>query len=489
MDSDQFLADAESFSRAVNAEHYLAGAGLKEYLEISPIYERYVTLFEGERFSDIARWGFEPLEQRYLKEFVASGYLENQTRTMREQYAAMESVATVNWDERPVAYRNVPILIANEKDAVRRHDLELRSLEVLQSFNPVLEERERRYQRGGRAFGSGDYVDLFDSLLDIDLAWLTQQLDGFISRTDDLYFAALDTYLREMSILRDDARKCDLARIFRAPQFDAMFPADRLLATLHSSLRDLGIELEEQTNIRLDVAPRPLKSPRAFCCAVGVPDDVRLVLKPSGGAQDYEVLLHEAGHAEHYGNIDRSLCFAYRWLGDPSITESYAFLFEYLMHDPRWLERNLAIERPDSFFHLAGFHKLYFLRRYGTKLRYEQLLHRADEPGDLAAVYDQMLSGALGVTYGPEGYLADVDPGLYAAEYLRAWIFESQLRQYLKREFDEDWFRNPRAGRFLIELWRDGQRNPVKGLAGFMGFEGLDLGPLTEEVLGLVSAR
>ena len=144
------------------------------------------------------------------------------------------------------------------------------------------------------------------------------------------------------------------------------------------------------------------KSPRAFCCTIQVPDDVRLVIKPAGGAQDYEALFHEAGHAEHYAHVDRTLPFAYRCLGDSSVTESYAFLFEYMLTDESWLGRHLGFSQPTGYLERAGFHRLYFLRRYGTKLAYEQVLHRADEPGDIAPLYDELFSRNLGVGYGPE---------------------------------------------------------------------------------------
>src|SRR5206468_10037908 len=112
------------------------------------------------------------------------------------------------------------------------------------------------------------------------------------------------------------------------------------------------------------------------------------VVKPAGEEQDFEALFHEAGHAEHYANIDRTLPFAYRYLGDDALTESYAFLLEYLLNDRVWLSSHLDYEAPPSFCHLVGFHKLYMLRRYATKLIYEQLLHDTDEPGDLSGTYD-----------------------------------------------------------------------------------------------------
>jgi hypothetical protein len=41
----------------------------------------------------------------------------------------------------------------------------------------------------------------------------------------------------------------------------------------------------------------------------------------------------------------------------------------------------------------------------------------------------------------------------------------------------------------LIELWRDGQRHPVESLAHFMGYDGLDLAPVTEEIRSLMGAQ
>ena len=48
-----------------------------------------------------------------------------------------------------------------------------------------------------------------------------------------------------------------------------------------------------------------------------------------------------------------------------------------------------------------------------------------------------------------------VPSGFYAAAYVRAWILEAQMRRYLQRDYDDQWFRNPKAGKFLIELWRE----------------------------------
>src|SRR5579871_4661461 len=144
VDPAQFMTRAEAFCRAMGAEHYLVGAGLKAELVISPIYEEYVALFEGERFEEARTWDLEPTEERYVLEFIASNYLGRATKELHERVSAAEAAATIEWDEHPVAYREAPGLIANEADAVRRHELERRYLEVMATMNPPLEEAEKR---------------------------------------------------------------------------------------------------------------------------------------------------------------------------------------------------------------------------------------------------------------------------------------------------------------------------------------------------------
>jgi hypothetical protein len=65
---------------------------------------------------------------------------------------------------------------------------------------------------------------------------------------------------------------------------------------------------------------------------------------------------------------------------------------------------------------------------------------------------------------------------------LRAEVFCAQLRAYLAREFDEEWWRSNRAARFIKdELWRPGRRHTAEELLGFMGYEGFDATILAAE--------
>ena len=55
----------------------------------------------------------------------------------------------------------------------------------------------------------------------------------------------------------------------------------------------------------MDLEARPFKSPRPFCASISVPDEIKLVVNPHGGQQDYRALFHEAGHAQQ--NADYQL--------------------------------------------------------------------------------------------------------------------------------------------------------------------------------------
>ena len=72
--------------------------------------------------------------------------------------------------------------------------------------------------------------------------------------------------------------------------------------------------------------------------------------------------------------------------------------------------------------------------------------------------YVELLSDAIKVEPSDTDYLADIDDGFYASQYLRAWAFEAQLRAYLREKFGNAWFTRRDAGSLMRELWSEGQK-------------------------------
>jgi hypothetical protein len=234
--------------------------------------------------------------------------------------------------------------------------------------------------------------------------------------------------------------------------------------------------------VHIDAEERPKKSPRAFCAAVEIPGEIYLVISPHGGHDDFRALFHEGGHAQHFAHVAGDQPFAFRGLGDNSVTEGFAFVLEHLLYSPAWLRRHLDLQDSAAYLSMAIFHKLYFLRRYAAKLLYELDLHAGDDVRAYGKRYADLLTAHVGVRHSPEDYLSDLDSGFYAARYLRAWMFDAQLRAHFTQQWGDEWFRTKEGGEKLRELWSFGQRYNAPELLRQVGAGDLAIDALAAEV-------
>ena len=381
-------------------------------------------------------------------------------------------------DGEPMPYRETSVAQANEPDPDRRAAIDAARNEALdEQLNPLLLELFERGRSLARELGWPSTLVMSEELSGIDLRALGRQTAALIEATEDTYEPLVGPRLEEqLGFGFDRLRRADLSAFFRAPSLDRCFPGERLVGSLMDTLAGLGIDVESQAGVTLDTEARPKKSPRAFCAPVRVPDEVYLVIARIGGRDDYAALFHEAGHTEHYAHVEASLPVEDRYLGDNSITEGFAFLFEHLTDDPAWLERILGVDDPGEVVRHAEAVKLVFVRRYCAKLAYELELHDADPPlGELPARYSERLGSAVHVDWPRTTWLADVDPFFYVARYLRAWALETHLRRALSERFGPAWFAEPAAGDLLSSLWRPGQRHDADELLAELSGEQLAL--------------
>jgi hypothetical protein len=259
-----------------------------------------------------------------------------------------------------------------------------------------------------------------------------------------------------------------------------------MVPALKATLADLGIDLDSQENVHLDIEQRPQKSPRAFCSAIEIPDKVMLVIQPIGGADDWRAFFHEAGHAEHYGNTSRDLAMEEKRLGDVAVTEGWAMLLQHLTDEPAWLSRRLDFPRPNEYAAEGMMWLLFFVRRYSAKLLYELEFF---DGGDLEAMpqrYVELLGDATKVEPSQANYLGDIDAGFYVYSYLRSWAFEAQLRDHLRERFGTDWFTSREAGSLLRELWSEGQRPTADELLREVSGSEIELEAVTGRVRELL---
>jgi hypothetical protein len=455
---DAYREQADRFIAALDEEFYLHYAGHKETLDLAPIYQEYADLTELERAQALGQ-AVDGRRSRELWRFACEGYMGNLTREHQERIAGLEAELEANVDGEKVGYRMLRPTIANEPDRGKRERLERARNELTdEHMNPIYVEAHRRTHEAAGELGAPTYLDLYRRF-GMELDELGEQCRALLDSTERLWEEIGDRFLRtRVGVGLDEAERWDIQRAFRAPTWDAGFPADRMLPALETTLSDLGIDLNAQENVHLDVEQRPLKSPRAFCAPIEIPDRVMLVIQPIGGVDDWRALFHEAGHTEHFAHTSAELAMEERRLGDNAVTEGWAALLEHLTSEPGWLNRMLDFPRADEFKHESSAEHLYFLRRYCAKLLYELDFHAGADPADLQSLYVELLSDAVKVEPSATDYVADLDPGFYASCYLRSWAFEAQLRDHLKQHFGTTWFSRRDAGSFLRELWSEGQR-------------------------------
>lgn len=493
-DLDAYRADAESFAAEIDREYYLHLAGHKEALEIEAIYEWHAALFGIEAVSAIrdafarAEAGTDDARRlRYLLAFALDGCLGRATRREAEQAAALEASLAVELGSESIGYRQVPVRQANEADAARRAELEAaRDALMEESLNPVYLAALERAHELCRELGWRGYGDAYREVRGIDFAALAEQASAFLRATDASYAEVVNPRLDAAGLpALGELRRADVPRLFRAPELDELFGADRLVASLAETLAGLGVDLSAQANVHLDTEPRPTKSPRAFCSPVRVPDEVYLVIAPVGGREDFAALFHEAGHTEHYANTHGGLSFEFRHLGDNSVTESFAFLLEHLTEDPAWLADRLGVDDAGGAVAHARASRLVLVRRHAAKLAYELELH-AERPAlsSMPARYAELLTDATRIPWPRASWVSDVDAGFYVACYLRAWALETHWRRALRERFGQRWFASREAGEWLFGLMRGGQRLDADELLASELGETLDFGVIADELAG-----
>jgi Peptidase family M3 len=503
LDLQRLRAEGQAFMEAISRESYLAFAGHKKTAELQPIYQQYERVLGPEAFEltlDAFRSAADGTEEKRSAQLLLEWEIESQAAkplaALDEREIAWENTAVVrSADGRVVQYQAAPIEIANTRDRGARLALDTaRAKLVKDEHAPLRLERLQREKDYIESLGiAGDYNASFEAVTGISLGDLADSCDRFLRDTKSMWDDTLRGVLRtSLGIKPSEAKRADALALFRASEYDDAFPGREMEPVVRRQVSEMGIDPTAQGRIIFDVGEREGKRSRAFCSPVRVPEEVYLVLRPHGGQSDYNTFLHELGHALHFGYASPDYAFEFRWLGDNSVTESYAMLFDHRMQDRGWLLRyaKLGANRVPKFLRTAGLEELHYLRRYCAKLLYERTLYSGEMRwSELPELYVSLLSGATGFEYDPADAFVDVDPRFYSARYLRAWQLQSILNESLTSRFDVDWFRNPSSGPWIVrELFAQGQRENAEEIAARAGANKMSFKPLIRKIEALLES-
>ena len=483
---EEIRSNLDPFFKELSWEDYRGSAGLTKNVDTERIFRKYARICSAEALRETLRAhrasagsGEAERRLRLLAESMTWIHVDRELAPLNDRLETEEATGKVTIYGKKVAFRASQVMLANEVDRGRRRTIYTARLGFEEKMRPHYERKWMKAHELSRSLGYSDYREMCERIGGFEFDGLDRIVEALLAKTARPYEEEAGEMLGAVGVGLRDAERHDVTFAFRGTAYDQLFPAARLVPAFRETLAGLGIDLAKQKNVVLDLESRPSKVPRAACFPMDPPDKVYLIVLPQGGYDDYESLFHEGGHAEHFAHVTKSLEVEYRHLGDNSLTEGYAALLEYVVRNPVWLENvmRLPASAYAPFLTFSHARELMMLRRYCAKFRYELKLHsgRIKEAG---ALYRKALESELLFAHPEVLALSDLDSGFYAARYLRSWLLEATLRLRLIEDLGESWCLDARAGKFLRDLWAQGQRWTAEELCVEIGFPGLEAGPL-----------
>jgi hypothetical protein len=314
----------------------------------------------------------------------------------------------------------------------------------------------------------------------VDLTALGLGMERLLEATRADYLGRLGASL-ERRLGTAAAERCDVPFWRRTDDVDPFFEAEGLVPAVAATLRALGIDPDRQPGLEIDLERRRGKSSRAFCAPVRIPHEIKIVLLPRGGQDDYAALLHEMGHAQHFVWTSPDTPAEHRVVGDRALGEGYAALLERLAATEAWVRPRLG-ERTAAFLGSRALDRAHAVRREAARFLFDLRSISAAPPGDPDRDYAELLGEATGFGYHGTSHLEDADGELSGQAYLRGWMLESALGEYLRERFGTSWFASRQAGDLLKEIWNSGQLYTADELARELGLGGLDPDRLAEDL-------
>ena len=484
----RYLYDRSEEGRAVRV-------GEKEVSERAEIVERYRDLFSREQLDALrsaeeqAPEGDERERLYRLRKTCEAGVVAAE---MAEREDALENAilaARIEFKDEELPIRSAQARLAVLANYREREELGELTADRSAEFNPErLDVLRAGEELEAEISGEPDMIARNEEEKGISLRELEAVLGQASERSADAYILLRDRWFeRLLGPERDELPSSfHVAYLRRLSPLEATYTKDRAVEVCMNTVKQLGFDLENEPNIRLDLDDRPQKSPRACVIPSDPPTVVHLITRAQGGLHDYQAFLHEAGHALHYAGCDPKLPYTFRNLSrDHALTEIYSYILEAITREPEWHSHHFGLSDEEAAQNAEAttFLEAVLFRRYTAKLQFElDFWARFNEDGGGPEGYEERLTEATGIRYRADGYLADMDAGFYSADYLRAWIRSAQLRDYLVREIGEDWWRNAATGERLRALFLEGTRPSSEEVASRLGYQALDTVPLLREL-------
>ncbi len=482
---DELREQADRFLTQLARREYQNATGRTAKLSTSDLFAEFPTLKDAETFSQIEQWkrdAPEPSDERRRLaawlDFLAVHIERTHGALEAERISELESSPRFPGasDHQLLSLRAALASIPRQPDRQGRAGLE-RAIDDFLADNRAL--YARRYEAAlltANQLKQPSYRALREMTGGFPLADLLQQCEDVLSRTADAYRDLLSYALKRLDssvqpLPSGDAQRHDVQRATAVPWMTEHFAWANAIPAFMRLLSEWGFEPYAAGRITVDSGGGLPSSALGVLGNICVPDEVRLALPPVDGLDAYGAALHGWGAAQFHASQPASALFEERRLKDPTAGEVLGKLFRHRLLDPAWHRRYLRLTQrvAKEAAQMSAFRELVWLRQRCALLPFEVALYERGPTESTGEEIRERQADTLLAAVPSHFWQVDAAPPFSTAAGLRAAALEAAIHRALEQRFNEDYWRNPSAGRWLLGLFGRASATRAEDIAQELG--------------------
>ena len=259
----------------------------------------------------------------------------------------------------------------------------------------------------------------------------------------------------------------DLPAVFAAGGDAAPLGGGTLAAALRTQLAAMRLDPDAGGRLRSAALGAAAGRP-ARAIAVRVPQEVYLLVGARTEPEAARVYLEAFGQALHRAYVDPALPFEARWHGNAGSARATGALLATLLRDRGWLRRYAGLSGAalDAAARAAAFAELGASRAAAARVAASAAAYGDTASlGEVEGIYVDRMRAALGAAPEPGDAWGELDGPFAVGDALRGSLMAGALGEALRERFDEDWWRNPRSGAWLVAEWFGAVAEPRAAVA------------------------
>ena len=355
-------------------------------------------------------------------------------------------------ENRNLSLFNLISKIKTESKRDNRKKLASKIKELTSELLPKLELLTEKRNRTSVDLGFKNYPDQISKLNEIAITETEDLCREFLADTEYIYKDLLAWNLKnKFDINLKDARYEDILFLFNSFELKEYFKQSSTLSLSTNFLSEFGMTFS--SNVSFDLENRPTKNASSRNYPIQIPNKIFISIFRIKTIEDYEAILGQLGNSQFLNTVHIDESFENKRLIDPVILKLIESLFLNLVYQEKWLRRYLKIDPDRNFIEFLYLKKLFQQRTLCFKALSYRTVYENSIIDSLQEISDnfyrnhfikpnefQLLFDLLTTNCNP--YINH-----------RASILESYLEEFLVNQFDEQWWREEKAGKQILKWW------------------------------------